>query len=1472
MNSVKDTSGDLQNKQEKMAEHLQQSPWKGLNYYLEEDQALFFGRDREIQEFVKFIDRDVLTILFATSGIGKTSLLRAGVLPLLRSSGKFPVVVRLLYGEGLPSPQEQLITTLIEEAKKLKVEIEGISEVDISGMGLWEFFHSIECWSARNDLLTPVIILDQFEEIFTIGSGADEFIDELADLAENRIPLNLRRAVEAEEKIISCDPNLQNYKIILALREDYVPKLDLLRSRMPSVMRNRFALQSFDQRAAFEVISRAGGEWIDDTVAEKIVEAVAGENNQDHQGRDKVEPAYLSVMCDELYRRMVLRGESSITKELVCEEGKDILKDLYARSFEGLDDNVQFFVEDQLLTESGFRATLPVTDAVQKGIKKDEFDILVNRRLLRFEDRLGTRHVEMSHDLLTGVALENRNLRKKRIEDAERENQILEYKKRLKKSRYITLASCATLLILLSAVLIVFNCWFLEHKTYFHSVKKIYGQPRGIGKPLSEKAVRHRQTSYEITTQGRRIWFIGPHHPTVISLRAIDSHFNLTTQHNMETYLYSSNEAPIDEKTEQNFFGANDKTAQRDLSEEELQPVCQWEYFSGKNGRPIYEIGKNGNGDIVWRFIYAPSDLYDWKKQVVGHFVNKSGYPQKQRQDEADYVQISYDERGFEKLIEYRDSNGQRVSGRDGAHALEWMYDSQGRVLIFQSMSWSEDNQKYERMIDRAGNCGMRFSYNDSGWCISAESFGLDEKPCPVKDSFVVCKQNYDSWGNLIEQSFWDEKDQRAVDLMDIHRAKCTYKSGCLTEVAYYGINKKLKTIEQGYAIIRMKYDNEGNQIEWACFNDREQPCLDLSSGTHLTRRIFDDKGRVKEEGYFGIANEEPCENQYGTHGFLFKYGDHGKLEEQIYLGINGEPKENKDGYAIERMKYDDRGNQTEWACFDAHKYPCLTSYSETHMTRRVFNSNGMVVKERYFGTYWQPLENKNGEFGWTAEYDGQGNRISTVYLGPDGITPKNKERGDYSGIAIVKKRYSKQNLPVEEQYFNEKGEPAVNSNGVHYGTVIYTESGKKMELCAYDIKVSRVAFEGERVAMQRWHYDFKTGKESEILFYGVDGRLTTCDDGYAIVRMKYDNKGNQIEWACFNEQDQPCLNLSSGAHMTRNIFDDNGRVKDERYFGIDQEPCEDKDGNHGFLSKYDNHGKIEEQISLGVNGKPKENEYGYAIKRMKYDDHGNEIESACFNAQNQPCLNLSDGIHMIRKVFDDQGRDIEQRNYGLYEQPIEDMNGAFGGSCKYDARGNIIQITFWGPDDKPKEIEKDTSAMIKGINIKGVAGITITYDDQNRPLKMSYLGASGKPCLNADGVSGVVNIYNASGTSDEKYTDISGQECGLDKVLSVTILPVDSEGFKKGIRSGDIIFSYGRWDWSGTPLTEKEIADFSEACNSEIRPLHVVVYRNGEIIEREFAGGKMGVRVMDISISNDLFQKVKKSYHRYKAEKTTTK
>lgn len=57
------------------------SPFKGLNYFTKEDATLFFGRDLEILSLCRAVNNYPLVLLFGQSGVGKSSLLNAGVLP-----------------------------------------------------------------------------------------------------------------------------------------------------------------------------------------------------------------------------------------------------------------------------------------------------------------------------------------------------------------------------------------------------------------------------------------------------------------------------------------------------------------------------------------------------------------------------------------------------------------------------------------------------------------------------------------------------------------------------------------------------------------------------------------------------------------------------------------------------------------------------------------------------------------------------------------------------------------------------------------------------------------------------------------------------------------------------------------------------------------------------------------------------------------------------------------------------------------------------------------------------------------------------------------------------------------------------------------------------------------------------------------------------------------------------------------------
>ena len=70
--------------------------------------AYFHGRDEEAAELARRVQRKLLTVLFGQSGLGKTSLLRAGLVPRLRGEGYCPVYVRIDYSPDSPPPSEQI--------------------------------------------------------------------------------------------------------------------------------------------------------------------------------------------------------------------------------------------------------------------------------------------------------------------------------------------------------------------------------------------------------------------------------------------------------------------------------------------------------------------------------------------------------------------------------------------------------------------------------------------------------------------------------------------------------------------------------------------------------------------------------------------------------------------------------------------------------------------------------------------------------------------------------------------------------------------------------------------------------------------------------------------------------------------------------------------------------------------------------------------------------------------------------------------------------------------------------------------------------------------------------------------------------------------------------------------------------------------------------------------------------------------
>ena len=411
-------------------------PWKGLDFYTEGDTKLFFGREKEELELLRFVRRETLTVLFGTSGTGKTSLLYAGLFGRLRKENYLPIPIRRLqFGSEVSLVQQT--KALIEEAL-----IGSGTEVERStpltgDETLWEYLHRSEFWNKRNQLVSPVLVFDQFEEVFTLGHHLPEteaFLVELADLVENYVPVRFLEKMQSENTRLDFPYEKQRYKIVVALRDDFVHRLDGLRSTMPSIMRNRYRLKRLSHDHAMEAVLGPGKAIVDEGVARAIVDWVAAadmneagpEAPRPSAGEIEVEPAILSLVCRELNRRRSAAGHDRIELEDLRESQTDILTDFYEDSFKDLDPRARVFVEDRLITGSGFRTAVPLEDAGEIG---DAIEALMQRRLIRSEERLGIPHVELSHDRLTDLVLasrRDREDRRNREEEVRKEHELQE--------------------------------------------------------------------------------------------------------------------------------------------------------------------------------------------------------------------------------------------------------------------------------------------------------------------------------------------------------------------------------------------------------------------------------------------------------------------------------------------------------------------------------------------------------------------------------------------------------------------------------------------------------------------------------------------------------------------------------------------------------------------------------------------------------------------------------------------------------------------------------------------------------------------------------------------------------------------------------------------------------------------------------------------------------------------------------------
>lgn len=351
-------------------EEGRKSPFKFLDYFTgsEEDRRRFGGRDREIHDLVTRITNERTLVLFGPSGIGKTSLLLAGVFPALEERGVRPVYVRTLR-----SPLTDLCRELggtCADASELR---EAVVRATAGG---------------------PVaVVLDQIEELFL------------------RFTLPEREAFAAALGALVDDPSLR-ISLVFSLRMDFLGRLDELEKFLPALLTHRYPLlplTPFGIRQAVTRPLRDAKIDFEPAIVSRLIAEMGG------LGFD---PFLLQIQCRDMYKQAVKRAGDGPVYLTVADvrklEGRGGAFFAYLNGVaEALPPGQRFLaclVLDALVTSEGTKRAVRLQDLPAARFHATEEEALAiagcltELRLLRREEReKGELWYELVHDRLISV-------------------------------------------------------------------------------------------------------------------------------------------------------------------------------------------------------------------------------------------------------------------------------------------------------------------------------------------------------------------------------------------------------------------------------------------------------------------------------------------------------------------------------------------------------------------------------------------------------------------------------------------------------------------------------------------------------------------------------------------------------------------------------------------------------------------------------------------------------------------------------------------------------------------------------------------------------------------------------------------------------------------------------------------------------------------------------------------------------------
>jgi WD40 repeat protein len=384
------------------------TPYKGLSPFddTELDALLFFGRERETEIVVANALASRLTVLYGPSGVGKSSLLRAGVVHSLRKLTDMDPIAVAYYSSWAGDP----LGGIEEAVRGALTDTFGGDPGEAAG----DLADRLDAWTAALGC-ELCLVLDQFEELFLYHEEGG--------------------LLEALPEIVTR-PGLR-VNVVLGIRDDELAKLDIFKARIPGLFSNYLRLDLLDREAGRAAILGPldrYNEAADEPVAIEpaLVEMVLGEVaagridpgltgrgavSDAPEDRTRVETPYLQLVMQKLWEVERERRSPVLRLATLAELGgaQRIVEDHLEHAMAALTPSqrdVAAGMFDHLVTPSGAKIAHGVTDLASFAhVKPSQIEpvlsSLARERILRPTGENGNAgdRYEIYHDVLAGAVL-----------------------------------------------------------------------------------------------------------------------------------------------------------------------------------------------------------------------------------------------------------------------------------------------------------------------------------------------------------------------------------------------------------------------------------------------------------------------------------------------------------------------------------------------------------------------------------------------------------------------------------------------------------------------------------------------------------------------------------------------------------------------------------------------------------------------------------------------------------------------------------------------------------------------------------------------------------------------------------------------------------------------------------------------------------------------------------------------------------